>query len=62
MTSTKQQTRFEKLAKVTKVLDSMTSAIAKDHPLTKAQQVGMSVAIGEVQKALNQLHMWSGLS
>lgn len=59
MTNTTHQTRLEKLAKVAKVLETVTSAIAKDHPLTLKQRVSMVLAIGELQAAVNQLRIWS---
>ena len=61
MKMTKHQKRLEKLSKVAKDLDAVHAQLV-DVELTLKQRVGMTLAVHEVQEALNRVRVWSNVS
>jgi len=61
MKMTKHQKRLEKLSKVAKDLDAVHAQLV-DVELTLKQRVGMTLAVHEVQEALNRVRVWSQVS
>jgi hypothetical protein len=58
---TKHQKRLEKLSKVAKELDAVHAQLV-DVQLSLKQRVGMTLAVHEVQEALNRVRVWSQVS
>jgi len=61
MRMTKHQKRLEKLSKVAKELDAVHAQLV-DVQLSLKQRVGMTLAVHEVQEALNRVRVWSQVS
>jgi hypothetical protein len=61
MKMTKHQKRLEKLSKVAKELDAVHAQLV-DVQLSLKQRVGMTLAVHEVQEALNRVRVWSQVS
>ena len=61
MKMTKHQKRLEKLSKVAKDLDAVHAQLV-DVQLSLKQRVGMTLAVHEVQEALNRVRVWSQVS